>query len=524
MPKEKKAAVSEPNNIPAIFQASVKRFGDGDCVYYKKEGQYTNLSWNQMDDMVRKMGCFLLGRGVKKKDKIGIFSENRYEWWITDLASLSIGAADTPVYATDSAEEALYILKDSDAKICFVSTEDHLDRVLSVKKKLPNLQFIVTFDEVSTKKRDVLSFSQALKEGALYKKPGDFDKRMAAVTREDLATLIYTSGTTGLPKGVMLSHGNFLHNVDQSLAFFESHLTLNDRFLSMLPLSHALERTTGYHAPIKFGIPVAFVENISSTLLEDLTTIRPTVLVSVPRIFEKIHAAILSRLADVSGFKKTIFRWALKTAAKNIPYNCIDKPRRGLFALRYSLADKLVFSKLKKAVGFDKLNFAVSGGGALNISDADFFLGMDIKICEGYGLTEASPVTHANKPNFIKRGTVGQPAKDTTARISDDGEILIKGPQIMMGYYKDKAGTKETFTEDGFLKTGDKGVIDEDGFLTITGRIKDIIITAGGKNISPQIIEGSLKESPFIEYVALIGDRRKYLSALLVPDFDELKK
>ena len=524
MPREKKTTVSKSNNIPAAFQANIKKLKDASCVYYKKDGQYTSLSWNQMNDLTRKIGCFLLGRGIRKQDKIGIFSENRYEWWIADIAALSVGVVDVPVYATDSAEEALYILKDSDAKICFVSSEDHLKRVLSVKRKLPKLQLIVTFDEVPGRKQGVMSFSQALKEGALYKKPDDFDKRVAAITREDLATLIYTSGTTGLPKGVMLSHGNFIRNVEQGIDHFSSNLNPKDVFLSMLPLSHAFERTTGYYIPLVFGVPVAFVENISTTLLEDLTTIRPTVFVGVPRIFEKIHAAVLSKLSEASSFKKALFGWALKTAVKNVPYNCIDKPRKGLFAARYNLADKLVFSKLKKAVGFENTNFVVSGGGALNVSDAEFFLGMDIKMCEGYGLTETSPVTHANKPGFIKKGTVGQPLGDTAVKISDDGEILIKGPQVMMGYYKDKAGTKETFTKDGFLKTGDKGIIDEEGFLAITGRIKDVIITAGGKNVSPQIIEGRLKESLLIEHVALIGDRRKYLSALIVPNFEELKK
>ena len=395
---------------------------------------------------------------------------------------------------------------------------------MSVKKKLPKLELIITFDEIPGKKRGVMSFSQALKEGALYKKPGDFDKRLAAITQEDIATLIYTSGTTGLPKGVMLSHGNFAHNVNQSIDHFVPRLNSKDIFLSILPLSHAFERTTGYYIPVVFGISVAFVENITTTLLEDLVAVRPTVFVSVPRIFEKIHAAVLSRLADASSFKKALFGWTIKVAAQNMSYNCLDKPRRGLFAMKYNIADKLVFSKLKKAVGFENINFIVSGGGALSVSDAEFFLGMDIKMCEGYGLTETSPVTHANKPNFIKKGTVGQPLKDTLTKISDDGEILIKGPQVMVGYYKDKSGTKETFTKDGFLKTGDKGVVDEEGFLTITGRIKDIIITAGGKNISPQNIEGRLKESLYIEHVALIGDRRKYLSALVVPNFEELKK
>ena len=517
-------AKTKIDSIPAAFQASVKKRGSNPCVYYKKDGTYISWSWNEMDDMVRKIGCFLLKRGIKKNEKIGIFSENRWEWWASDLATLSIGATDVPIYATDSADEALFILKDSDVRICFVSTADHLARVLSVKKKLPKLQLIVTFDKQDGKKKDVISLADALEEGAAYKRQGDFDKRAKEVKMSDLATIIYTSGTTGTPKGVMLSHSNFVNNTLQSIDAFSTNLNDDDLFFSILPLSHALERTTGFYVPLFFGIPVAFVQDVSKTLLEDLAVIRPTVMVSVPRIFEKIHAAVLSKLADASPIKKGIFGWAMKIAQKNIPYNCNNKPRGPLFAKQYDLADKMIFSKLRAAVGFDNLNFVISGGGPLSVSDAEFFLGMGIKLCEGYGLTETSPVTNANRSFFIKQGTVGPALKDTQIKISDDGEILIKGPQVMVGYYKDKAATKATFTKDGFLKSGDKGTIDQDGFLAITGRIKDVIITAGGKNIAPQVIEGRLKSSLYIEQVALIGDRRKYLSSLIVPEFTELAK
>ena len=517
--------VSKEETLPSIFQARAETYGERVCVKYRKNGAYTDISWRAMNDMVRRFSFYLLSLGIKKGDKIALFAENRYEWWVTDLAILSVGAVTVPVYFTNSSEEAAYVIGNSESVICIVSDEDVLSRVLKVRKSLKKLKTIIILDDPSSKKRGIVSFSETLKSGAKFKNEDVLKNRIKAVKPSDLATILYTSGTTGNPKGVMLSHGNFMYNVDQSIDCFASRLdSEEDFYLSMLPLSHAFERTTGYYTPLKLGIPVAFVENISTTLLEDITTIRPTVIVSVPRVFEKIHAAILSKLSDASSFKKAIFGWALKMAAKNIPYNCLDKPRKGLFAIKYNLADKLVFSKLKKAIGFENINFIVSGGGTLSVSDVEFFLGMDIKMCEGYGLTEASPVTHANRPYFIKKGTVGQPFKDTTARKSDDGEILIKGPQVMMGYYKDKTGTREAFTRDGFLKTGDKGIIDGDGFLTITGRIKDIIITAGGKNISPQIIEGRLKESLLIEHVTLIGDRRKYLSALIVPNFEELRK
>lgn len=511
-------------NLPAVFQASVKKHGSEACVYYKKDGIYASWSWNDMDSMVRKMGGFLLEHGIKKNDKISVFSENRYEWWVADLAALSVGAITVPIYATDSADEAQYILNDADVRICFVSTADHLERVLSIKKKLPKLELIVIFEKLPKKKANVVSFADALEKGAAYKKPDDFDKRIKTIKFDDLVTIIYTSGTTGTAKGVMLSHSNIINNILQAVDAFSTVLKDTDVFLSILPLSHALERTTGYYLPILLGVKVAIAEDVTKTLLEDLAAIRPTIIVSVPRIFEKIHAAVLSKLADASPVTKAIFNWSMKMARKNIPYNCYNKPRGPIFARKYNLAEKLIFSKLKTAVGFDNINFVISGGGPLAVSDAEFFLGMNLKLCEGYGLTETSPVTNACRPYAIQLGTVGPALKDTKIKISDDGEILIKGPQVMMGYYKDKTGTKAAFTKDGYLKSGDKGIIDKDGALVITGRIKDVIITAGGKNIAPQNIEGKLQGSPYIEQVALIGDRRKYLSALIVPEFVELTK
>lgn len=521
MPKTK---TLKETNMAAVFQNRVNTYGDRDCVRFKELGVYRPLSWNEMGDMVRKLGCFLLSCGVKKGDHIAIFSANRYEWWVTDLAALSIGAADVPIYATDSSEEAEFILKNSDAKICFVSTESHLDRVLKVKKKLPKLELIVQYDDTGKKRKGIVSFADALKEGEAYKKPAEFDTRLAAIKPNDIATIIYTSGTTGDPKGVMLTHDNFMQNTLQSIDAYSELFSDKDMFLSILPLSHAFERVTGYYCAILGGGTVSFVEDVSKTLLEDIKAVRPTVVVSVPRIFEKVHAAITSKIADASPLKRRIFKWAMNIGYKNVPYICNGKSRTGLFASKYDLADKLVFSKLKEAVGFDRINFVVCGGGPLAVSDAEFFLGMDICLCEGYGMTETSPVTNSNRPRHMKPGTVGPAVKGTTIKIADDGEILIKGPQVMLGYYKDKASTKETMTKDGFIKTGDKGVIDEEGFLAITGRIKDIIITAGGKNISPQTIENKLKESPYIEQIALIGDRRKFISALIVPEFGELSK
>jgi len=267
------------------------------------------------------------------------------------------------------------------------------------------------------------------------------------------------------------------------------------------------------------GAKTAFAVDIS-TIMENFTEVRPTIIICVPRIYEKIHAGILAKVASAPASKQKIFNFAVNQARKNLPNVCRDIPAR---SFKYKIADKLVFSKLKATLGMDRLRFAISGGAPLSVADCEFFIGMGLKILEGFGLTETTPVTNFNRPWLIKPGTTGQAIKDTIVKIADDGEILIKGPQVMAGYYKNEEATREVMTGDGFFRTGDIGAIDEDGCLKITGRIKDIIITAGGKNISPQNIENSLKTSRFIEQVGIIGDKRKFLSALVVPAFAELE-
>jgi len=509
--------------MAAIFQNRVEQNTTKACVAYKNaQGQYVDISWNEMNEMVWNLGCFLLSKGVQPLDKVALFSPNRYEWWVSDLAILSTGGVNVPIYATTSAEEARYVIDNSDSKLCFVGTKSHLERVLQVKDKLPNLGDIIIFDDLPNPPAGVITFKEALKQGAAYGKRDELDKRIRDIKLENLATLIYTSGTTGNPKGVMLSHKNFVSNVNQIYdtapdIFKEDHV-----LLSFLPLSHSLERTVGYYLPLFTGKKVVFAEDFSK-ILQNFQEVRPTFIVSVPRLYEKIHAGVLAKLPEAPPMKQKIFHWAMGIARRNLDYICNGKPRTGIFALQYNLADKLVFSKLKAALGMDRLKLASSGGGPLSVSDAEFFLGMGILIVKGFGLSETTPVTNTNRIGKIKPGTVGPALKDTIIKIGEGGEILIKGPQVMMGYYKNEAATKEVFTDDGFFKTGDIGEIDADGYLKITGRIKDLIITSGGKNISPQNLENSIKGSNFVEQVAIIGDNRKYLSALIVPAWGELE-
>ncbi|MFO8090852.1 MAG: long-chain fatty acid--CoA ligase [Desulfatiglandaceae bacterium] len=510
-------------SIPAVFQNQADRYSDTPCIFCKNDGVYRPLSWTCMQTMVRNLAGFLISQDIRKGDRIAIFSPNRFEWWIADLAALSIGAVDVPIYSTNSAEEARYILEHSGSRLCFTGEEEHLQKTLELRTQLPELQAIVTFNNSHVADNKVIPFERALSEGRSAQTDDLFDARLEAVGPEDKATIIYTSGTTGPPKGVMLSHGNFLSNVNQIMTDFSGLLEPDDIFLSFLPLSHALERTAGFYLPIKMGATVAFAESFL-TIQQNLQEIKPTIIVSVPRLYEKIHTGVLAKVKNASAVKKALFMTAMKCAARNVEYVCNAKERKGMFELRYSLADRLIFSKLKSAIGMERLKFAVSGGGALSVKDAEFFLGIGILVLEGFGLTETSPVTHVNRPSAIQPGSVGTPLSGTRVKIDSSGEILIKGPQVMIGYYRDEAATKAVFTEDGFFRTGDVGVIDEKGRLTITGRIKEVIITSGGKSISPQNIENTLKASKYIEQAAVIGEKRKYLSALIVPALDELMR
>ena len=516
----------EETSMAAVFQNRVAQYGDRALVAYKnKAGVYEDISWNTINEKVQYLGYFLISRGVGSGDKVALFSPNRYEWWIADLAILSIGAVNVPIYATNSAEESRYIIENSDSKLCFVATKEHMDKIISVKPKLPNLGDLILFDDFDVKTPGIITLANAVKEGAAKPMKDEFEKRIKAIKPPELATIIYTSGTTGPPKGVMLTHKNFISNCQQCYEVDPATMKRDDlHFLSFLPLAHSFERTVGYYLAIYTGKKVNFAEDFSK-ILENFQQVRPNCIVSVPRLYEKIHAGILAKVATAPPVKKALFGWAMGLAAKNLPYVCNDKPRTGLFALQYNIANKLIFSKLKDALGMNKLEFAFSGGGPLAVSDAEFFLGMGIKVIEGFGLTETTPVVNANKPFKIKPGTVGPVVKDTLERIDPvTGEVLIKGPQVMVGYYKNEAATKDAFTDDGYFRTGDIGEFDSEGYLKITGRIKDLIITSGGKNISPQNIENDLKASKFIEQVAIIGDNRKYLTALIVPAFLELEQ
>ena len=513
-------------SIPVMFreQAAVKRDA-AMCAYRRDEGgQFIDISWMEMDYMSRCLGKYLISRGIKSGDKVAIFSANRYEWWVADLGILSTGAINVPVYPTNTTQETRYILSDSDARICFVGTRDHLQKTLEILPKLSKLEEIIVFDEVAVDHPKVITFRQALEKGKVIDDQGELDRRVEELDPDAVATFIYTSGTTGNPKGVMLSHNNMTTNAEQWKALTPEVIdSMPHVALSFLPLSHVFERTiTYYGACISAGHKVYFARDMT-TVLQDMIEVRPTIFASVPRVFEKMRGGIIAKVGQASPIKQKLFYWAMDVAKRNLPYVCNGKNRAGIFALEYALAHKLIISKLLAAIGLDRVVIGGSGGGPLSAADAEFFIGMGMMVLEGFGMTETSPLALANVPGHIRPGTVGKPLAQTECRIGDGGELLIKGPQVMLGYYKNEAATKEAFTGDGFLRTGDIAEVTGEGDFKITGRIKDLIITSGGKNISPQNIEGSLMFSPYINYTAIIGDGKNYLTALIAPAFDALE-
>ncbi len=507
-------------NMAGIFHNRADSYQYETFVRYKKDGRYTPMSWNEMRSMVSRVGLGLISLGVKPQDMVGIFSENCWQWMVADLASLSIGSSNVPIYATNSGSEAAYIINDSGTRVLFVSDKDHLDRVLSAKSRISSLQHIITFDPIEDKGKNILSFDDLMRRGEAVKDKTVFEKRLNGIDPGDLATLIYTSGTTGMPKGVMLTHSNFVANVLQAYA---SHPLINhqDESLSLLPWSHSLGRTVSLYLMVHVGAVINLAESFA-TVLENMQETRPTLMVSVPRLFEKLYSGIKSQADKAPALKKKLLDWALSVSDRAVDYLVQRKPMPAAIRIQYDLAEALVYSKMRKALGLDRIRVFISGGGSLSKEIDRFFNGIGVSVHNGYGLTETSPVTNVNRFDVFEFGSVGPNLPDTQVMIALDGEILIKGPQVMKGYYNKPEDTKAVFTSDGWFMTGDIGKIDERGCLYITDRKKDLIVTAGGKNIAPQNIENTLASDHFIEQSVVIGEGRKYLSALIVPNFKEL--
>lgn len=510
--------------IPEMFIKVTDHYQDTKAAFqYKINDKYVSLTHRELREKVECFAIGLLNLGIRKGDRIGIVSENRIEWAIIDLAIAAIGAVDVPIYTTLTPKQEQFIFKDCSASAVIVSNQFQLNKILEVKPELPELRHIIIINE-EFKSDDVAvkSISYIINRGAEIRSSEERKKilqnHIENVREDDLLTIIYTSGTTGNPKGVMLTHKNVVSNVKSSVQAVDFKET--DRFLTYLPWCHSYERTTGYYSAFSAGATIAFVEAIE-TISTNIKKFKPTYMTTVPKLLEKVRKRIFSNIEQESKIKQRIFNWAVSIGIDYVRSH-YGQGANPIQKMNYKLADKLVFSKIREKIGVEKIKF-VSGGAPLAPEVCEFFLAIGYIVLEGYGLTEASPVVSVNRPDNLETGTVGLPLPDVEVKIADDGEILVKGPNVMKGYWGDDASTRMAIDEEGWLYTGDVGVFTLRGNLKITDRKKNIFVSSGGKNIAPQPIENVLCQSPYIDQCVLIGDKREFITALITPDFDQLK-
>lgn len=504
--------------IAQLFLNTINSYPKDDLVLYKEEGHYLPISTEEFGNRVKHFSLGLKELGLEAGDKLIILSENRPEWIIADLANLCLGGITVPIYTSLVPEQIKYIIDNSDAKIVIYSTSELWQKIEAVKDELEKVSHYITFSAKAPK--GVLTSAQIMERGRTIaqESPDLFQRIALKVKPGDLASIIYTSGTTGPPKGVMLTHGNFLSNIktiSDIIPFSDK-----DKVLSFLPLSHVLERMVTF-TYLYQGCSIGYAESIE-TVAENLLEIRPHIMVSVPRVFEKIYSKVMDNVLSSSSLKRKIFFWALKVGKKFGRKKLLSQSIPGWLQLKKNLAHKLVFSKVIEKTG-GRVRFFVSGGAPLSRGIAEFFYAMGLVVLEGYGLTETSPVISVNTFENLKFGAVGKPIPRVEVKFDEDGEILTRGPNVMKGYYKMEAETGEAF-EGGWFHTGDIGHLDEDGFLVITDRKKDIIVTAGGKNVAPQPIENLLKINPYISNAMVIGDKRRFISAIIIPNFEKLEE
>jgi long-chain acyl-CoA synthetase len=489
---------------------------------YKRGDKWLDVSVSEFRDTVRWLASALYEMGVKRGDRVAILSENRPEWTMADFAILAAGAVTVPVYPTLLGWQIEYILNDAGTVAILCSDKEQLDKIADIRSHVPCLGSVIVCDPPSSLPEGVHTFQDVVERGKKWEADHGrtwFDQSLASAQPDDLATLVYTSGTTGNPKGAMLTHGNITSNVTtvrDAVPFTPGEIAL-----SILPLSHILERMVDFLYYFR-GMTVAYAENVTK-VADNLAEIRPHYFAAVPRLFEKMRARVLDNVATAPPARQKIFRWALQVAEDRLPYRVDNKPVPFGLKMKAAVADKLVFSKIVERLG-GRVRYVVSGGAPLSADLAAFFIGAGVEILEGYGLTETSPVIAVNTPMDRRIGTVGKIIPGVEVQIATDGEILTRGPHVMKGYWNNPESTAQAIDSEGWFHTGDIGEVDKDGFLKITDRKKDIIINAYGKNIAPQPIEALLKSSPYVGTPVLIGDRRKYLCALIVPNFEKLQR
>lgn len=511
--------MTAPMTLNHLFLAGVEQHGHKPAAMrHKVGGRWQALTHAEVARRVRHVALALREAGLAPGDRVAILSENRPEWAIADYGCLAARLADVPVYPTLPAKQIAYVLRDSGAKGIFVSTREQLAKIQEVRAELPLLGFVIAFD-ADAASGGVTSLAAFEGQGAAAEANHPaLEAEALAVGPDELATLIYTSGTTGDPKGVMLTHGNFCANVYATLETLE--VSPEDECLSFLPLSHSFERM-GDYALWAAGVTICYAESIEA-VPQNMGEVRPTVMLSVPRLYEKMYARVLEGAMAGSAVKRAIFRWAKRNAEAWADVALAGRPRPGLLDLKKAIADRLVFSKVKARTG-GRLRYFVSGGAPLSPTIAKFFYAAGLPIVEGYGLTETAPVLTVNPLKAIRIGSVGRAIPGVELRIAPDGEVLARGPNVMKGYWNKPDATREAIDADGWFHTGDIGELDQDGYLKITDRKKDMIVTAGGKNIAPQPIETMVKANKFVANALMLGDRRSFPVILVVPNFEQLR-
>lgn len=517
--------MSFQNLNQAIFE-NLTKLGGKPAVMTKINGSYRSFSYAEVKDKVMHLAAALLEEGLQFRDPVVIISNTRAEWIYADMGGLFSGAIISAVYPTTVASETAYIINDIQAKYLFIENREQLNKILSIRPEIPSIKKVFVFDDFEYFEKDgwVVHFDELLNRGAqvIPSRVEEVLEIISSIQPEDTLTIIYTSGTTGLPKGVVLSHANYLATIENMLKHSQDEFLKVKRNLSFLPLAHALERAGGYYIMLYTGKTIGYAEGFD-TIIDNLKEVKPSFIAGVPRVYEKIYSRIQEGLKTASNSKKRLFNWALEIGKRSTPYRKEAKPMPFFLNLKYKLADKLIYKKINERFG-GEIKFFLSGGAPLSADIARFFYALNLPIIEGWGATEGTAPYTVNTLKDFEFGTVGKTIPGIELKVADDGEFLVRGPNIFKEYYQNEDATRESFTEEGFFKTGDIGEISPEGWVKITDRKKQLIITAGGKNVAPAAIQKLLVGAGLIESAYIHGDKKKYVTALLCLDPDTLER
>lgn len=508
-------------SIPAVLRDNARKYSKKTAISSKSRGVFLSLTYEEFYERVLMLARGLRKNGMVPGDTVAIFSENRLGWAISDFGIQSAGGITVPIYATNTGKQAAYIINHCGAKIVFCSTKSQYEKLLSVKDQIPGVELVISYERFMGDRSFPVYTQYQLSEVGTPISDEDkklIDDQIDKITPQDIITIIYTSGTTGVPKGVLLTQHNIMINAEYGVT--QLGLPQKDQTtLSFLPLSHVLERTGGYYVTLLNGNHIAFAENVAK-VMENMEEIRPTSMVSVPRLFEKIYSRIYESVHQMPPLRRNIFHKAVEVGREYVNKKYVTKEPLGLLKLKYSIFDRLVFKKIRARFG-GRLGYFLCGGAPLDKTINEFMWIIGIPVYNGYGLTETSPGVTLASAGEVRFDSVGKVFRDTEVKLASDGELLVKGPQLMQGYYKNDQATADTY-EDGWFKTGDIARIDEEGFVYIIDRKKELIVTAGGKNIAPQPIENELKLDKYISQAIVFGDMKPYLVALLTPNIERL--